>query len=459
MINNKLFNSANEICRIIQNAGFNAYFVGGCIRDMFMNIEPHDIDITTNALPASIQKLFSNHIDTGLKHGTVSVKLNKEDSFFEVTTFRIDGEYKDGRHPENVVFVNTVEDDLSRRDFTINAIAYDPVSMLFIDPFNGKTDINNKIIRTVGNAKDRFMEDPLRILRALRFAIKFGFIIEENTARAMHDIEVLNKLTNCISKERVTNELHKILTCNKPIHDMFIEFSDVIDTIFPNMVDMHAPHNSPWHKHNLYEHTLCVVDACNTTDFEIKLAALFHDIGKSASRIHDVEHNCDHFYGHPKKSVELCEVSFDKDLRLSNIEKKNVLTLIGIHDIHINCEDKDIRRMIVNYGEDIVRKWMILKAADFSDHIVPEDQKEKNNKTMVRFKIFLDNFDRIVSEMNAFSIRDLAINGNDLITIFNLNAGPKIGEILNIIFNAVIEKKINNTKDEIIVFIHKENIA
>ena len=141
MIDNKLFNSANEICRIIQNAGFNAYFVGGCVRDTFMNIEPHDIDITTNALPASIQKLFSNHIDTGLKHGTVSVKLNKEDSFFEVTTFRIDGEYKDGRHPENVVFVNTVEDDLSRRDFTINAIAYDPVSMLFIDPFNGKTDI------------------------------------------------------------------------------------------------------------------------------------------------------------------------------------------------------------------------------------------------------------------------------------------------------------------------------
>lgn len=253
MIDNKLFNSANEICRIIQNAGFNAYFVGGCVRDTFMNIEPHDIDITTNALPASIQKLFSNHIDTGLKHGTVSVRLNKEDSFFEVTTFRIDGEYKDGRHPENVVFVNTVKDDLSRRDFTINAIAYDPVSMLFIDPFNGKTDINNKIIRTVGNAKDRFMEDPLRVLRALRFAIKFGFIIEENTARAMHDIEVLNKLTNCISKERVTNELHKILTCNKPIHDMFIEFSDVIDTIFPNMVDMHAPHNSPWHKHNLYE--------------------------------------------------------------------------------------------------------------------------------------------------------------------------------------------------------------
>lgn len=447
------FADANTICAILKNNGFKAFFVGGCVRDSLMNVDMKDVDITTDARPADVQRMFPDHIDTGLKHGTVSVRVTPHGELFEVTTFRVDGAYDDGRHPDDVTFVTDIEDDLARRDFTINAIAFDPCTNEFADPFNGKNDIDAKIVRAVGNAKDRFMEDPLRVLRAMRFAIKLGFVIDDNTAAAMHDAEVLAKLDACISKERITDELRKMLTCNKPVHDIFMTFSDVIFTIIPSLKDSDAPHNNPWHKHDIFEHMLFVTDACDTNKFEIKLAALLHDIGKPATRTTD-ENGVDHFKNHPRVSTDICrDVVFANDLRLSTKEAEHVLTLIDAHDVHLTPDAKNVRRMIINLGEEITRDLMVLKNADLSDHVAAPGEDDRWNDNISRFTKFRDMIDDTVANMNAFAIRDLAVNGNDIMAIFNIKAGPRIGEVLRTTFDAVINGDVANDRDALLAFV------
>lgn len=451
--------TANKIVNMLMNAGFKAFFVGGCVRDAFMGMVPHDVDITTNATPDNIHAVFPNHVDTGIKHGTVSVRVADDPELFEVTTFRVDGKYNDGRHPDSVIFVTDIKDDLSRRDFTINAMAFNPINNEFVDPFNGRDDIANKTVRAVGNAKDRFMEDPLRVLRAMRFAIKLGFNIDTDTAAAMHDTEVLDKLATCISKERITDELRKMLTCNKPVHDIFMTFSDVIDTLFPDMVAMHAPHNSRWHKHDIFEHSVCVIDNCDTDRFDIKLAAMFHDTGKPASRTTDEnDPSINHFKGHPKKSLEICKVAFDRDLRLPTKEKNKVLDLILHHDDHINPTDRGIRKFIVNCGEDTVRAWIILKGADIADHVCPADKADVFNDMLTRFDMFKANIDNVVANMSALKISDLAINGRDVMDMFNIKSGPMVGKVLSTAFDAVVNGTITNDRDVLIDFVKNMDI-
>ena len=434
-----------KVCNILRKNGFEAYFVGGCIRDMKMNTNMKDIDITTNALPEDVQRIFPMHINTGIAHGTVSVKPIKESEYYEVTTYRVDGKYDDGRHPNNVTFTLSLEDDLSRRDFTINAIAYDPIAKITVDPFNGESDIKDRVIRCVGDAKSRFMEDPLRVLRAIRFAVRYGFFIDESTKNAMHDTEVLNKLTKCVSKERITDELKKILTYNKPIRDIFMEFSDIICRIIPDMrLCINSPHNSIWHRHDIYDHILHVVDMCDTDSFEIKLAALLHDIGKPASRVSD-EHG-DHFYGHPEVSVSIAQKIFKNNLVVSNNEKLRVLKLIELHDIYINDSPKAMTRLLANHGEQFIRDWMILKFADLSDHIAPTDKIADWNATWNRFNNFKSSIDEIIANANALKISDLAINGTDVINILNIKPGPKVGIILKNIFDDVLDEKIINDR-------------
>lgn len=444
-----LIKNGIEICKIIQDNGFQAYFVGGCIRDMKMNTEMKDVDITTNATPEEIQNLFPSHIDVGLAHGTVAVRTNKDSEFYEVTTYRIDGKYDDGRHPNEVIFTPSLEEDLARRDFTMNAIAFDPITNTTIDPFNGEVDIKNKVIRCVGDAKTRFMEDPLRVLRAMRFAIKYGFTIEENTRHAMHDLTVLLKLDDCISKERITDELRKMLTCGQPIHDIFIEFSDIIAIIIPEITKcINAPHNNKWHKHDIYEHILYVVDGCDTRKFEIKLAALLHDIGKPDART--TGEDWDHFHDHPKISVELARKTFENDLRLSTREKEHVLLLIEKHDAGIVTSPKLMRRMLVNTSEEFVKDWIILKEADLNDHIAPEGYEDKWNDTLNRFDIFKNTIDDVIAETHAFSLKDLDVNGRDIIDTFNIKPGPDVGKILKQLFDDVIDEKCDNNKNALL---------
>lgn len=438
-----------KVCEIIKNHGFEAYFVGGCIRDMKMNTEMKDVDITTNATPDDIHNMFNSYIDTGIDHGTVSVRVDKDSDFYEVTTYRIDGKYDDGRHPNEVIFTPSLTEDLARRDFTMNAIAYDPITNITVDPFNGEQDIKDRIVRCVGDAKSRFMEDPLRVLRAMRFAIKYRFNISSNTKEAMHDREVLNRLAECISKERITDELRKMLTCGQPIHDIFVEFMDVIGIIIPEMIlCFNAPHNNVWHKHDIYEHILYVVDGCNTNKFEIKLAALLHDIGKPACRTS--EDGRDHFYGHPEVSVEIARDIFNKDLVVSNKEKTHILTLIEKHDIYINDTHKGMTRLLAETSEEFMRDWLILKWADLDDHKAPAGKENILEDTIRRYNNFKNNLDTIIAKANALKVTDLKINGRDIMEMFNIKPGPEIGRILKQLFEDVLDETCTNEREALL---------
>ena len=446
-------NNAVKVCEKLNKNGFKAFFVGGCVRDTILKQPIHDIDIATDAKPEDIQRIFPNHINTGLKHGTVTVKMNKD--FYEVTTFRIDGEYEDGRHPDEVIFVDDVTKDLARRDFTINAMAYDPVIDTMCDPFSGRLDLANKTISCVGSAKNRFMEDPLRVLRAMRFAIKLGFDINPATKLAMHNKEVLTHLQNCISKERITDELRKMLTCGKPIHDIFMEFADVVAVILPELAPcINAPHNSPWHRHDIYEHIICVVDFCDTTKFEIKLAALLHDIGKPNCRIVDEnDSTVNHFKGHPAESVFLAEKTFENDLKISNKEKELVLNLIKEHDREVNTKPNLIRRFVSNYDLDFVHNWVILKTADIKDHVCAPGKEDKWNDLLNRFEQFKTNLTTVELEESALKLSDLEINGNDVIEILDIKPSPIIGKILNALFEDVLDEKLSNNREELLTAI------
>jgi len=446
-----MLENAMEVVKMIRDEHFEAYFVGGYVRDFLMHKDPKDIDITTNALPEQIQKIFKSHVDTGLQHGTVSVRPNKDSELFEVTTYRVDGKYDDGRHPSEVTFTPSLEEDLARRDFTMNAIAMNPLDCSLTDPFHGYDDIQSKIVRCVGDAKQRFMEDPLRVLRAMRFAIKYGFTIEDSTKTAMHDTDVLAKLDECISKERITDELRKMLTCGNPIRDIFMEFSDIVGVIIPEMIPcIGAPHNSRWHPHDIYDHILHVVDGCKSNKFEIKLAALLHDIGKPFSRVHDNEYNCDHFYDHQLVSVEIARDVIAKDLRISTRERERVLGLILHHDDHISPEYKHIRRFIVNTSEDLVRDWIFLKEADIMDHRCPAGEEDTWNDMLQRFELFKKNIDIVVEQENAFKITDLAVGGKDIIDLLNIKPGPIVGQILKDLFEAVIDEQVENERNALL---------
>ena len=440
---------AKDVSKVLTDNGYEAFFVGGFVRDTLMKKPAKDIDITTNATPDKVQELFKSHVDTGLQHGTVSVRNNRDSEFFEVTTYRVDGKYEDGRHPESVAFVKNLKEDLARRDFTINAIAINPITNEVVDPFGGREDIQNGVIRCVGDAKKRFMEDPLRVLRAVRFSIKYGFSIEDSTKKAMHDEEVLSKLDECISKERITDELRKTLVSNHSIRDTFTEFPDILGVILPEMKDcVNAPHNNPWHPHDILEHILYVVDRCDTDKFEIKMAALLHDIGKPACRLK--KETKDVFYGHPEKSVELARSVFANDLKVTTKEKERILGLIEKHDNPILPQKKHIRRFIANTSEDFVRDWMVLKEADLMDHKPPKGSEDEWKETLDKWSLFKTNFEEVIKEQNALKLTDLKVNGRDIMDELHIKPGPQIGVILNKLFSEVLDENIQNDKEALL---------
>lgn len=440
---------AKEIVQNLQKEGYPTYFVGGYVRDLNLGVPPHDIDIATLAHPGVVHGLFHNVLNTGIDHGTVTVLTEGEG--FEVTTFRIDGLYSDFRHPDEIKFVGTIEEDLSRRDFTINAMAYDPVSETLIDPYLGKEDLSQKVIRCVGNPLDRFTEDPLRVLRAMRFAIKLGFSIEKETANAMHQPEVLKSLSENISKERITAELKNMLTYGKPVTPVFLEFSDVICSILPQMKECIGLYQNNWHKHNVYEHILSVVDECEN-QFEIKLAALLHDIGKPECLTTD-EQGRNHFYGHPQVSKKIAEEIFENNLRITRKEKDIILTLIEIHDIYINPDKKYIRKMLQKYGEEICKAWIILKRADLSDHCCPVGKEQLRQNTDKRFQDFQIYFQEILTSQEPLRIKDLNINGMDVRTILDCKSGPVVGKVLSFLLEAVMDKEVENEKEKLSAFL------
>lgn len=432
-----------EIIKILNSNDKSAYLVGGCVRDMIIGDTPHDWDICTEATPTEVKHIMTKHkiatFESGIEFGTITAIIDNEQ--FEITTYRKETQYTDNRRPEKVEFIRDINEDLKRRDFSINAMAFNPLTKELIDNFNGIEDIKTKTLRCVGDASERIEEDALRILRALRFAIKYGYSIDDDTVEA---INKNCKLLNNISKERITQELEKILTCNKPVKNIFMQFSNVVETIIPEIKTcIGFDQKSKYHTHTVYEHMLYVVDYCNTTDFSIKLSALLHDIGKPVAFFID-DNGQGHFHGHPKISKDIAVDLLKKDFRLDAKTYDEVLILIENHDILVASTKASVKRALNKFGKELLDKYLILKQADIDDHINLEGKKSITQCAEVK-----ELEQEILQEAECFNIKDLNINGLDIMKVTGCKPGKVVGAILSQLLQEVIDDKLVNNKEEL----------
>ena len=429
----------NYIIQELEKCGHEAYMVGGCVRDSVLGRKPHDYDICTSATPDEILQAFPYEeiIPTGLQHGTVTILINKEP--FEVTTYRIDGDYSDNRRPDNITFTKNLVEDLRRRDFTINAMAYNPKTGL-IDPFNGLEDIKEEKIRCVGSAKDRFGEDTLRILRAIRFASQFGFVIEPDTDWEIHQQH--KKLEN-ISVERINSEFCKIVSSDSFCVQLLL-YKDVFSLFIPELKSMFDfQQNNPYHAYDVFGHTVHAIKQCNSDDLVVKLAVFFHDFGKPHS-YQDGEDGIRHFKGHGKVSAEITD-SIMKRLRFDNETRNNVVKLVYYHDATFEVGKKYVKRWLNKIGEKQFRRLLEVRRADI------KGQKTDYEKSRIEK---VDNIEKILEEILAekscFSLKDLAVNGNDVIVVMKLKEGIDIGYWLNEILKRVIDGELENNRDDLV---------
>lgn len=419
-----------KIIEHLNSAGYEAYVVGGCVRDSIMEKTPHDWDICTSATPEVVKSLFSHTTDYGMKHGTITAFADKEG--YEITTFRAETDYSDHRHPDTVEFVADLKSDLSRRDFTINALAYNNESQL-IDMFNGLDDIRNQMIRCVGNADERFKEDALRILRALRFAATLGFDIEDKTSEAIHYNVHLLKY---IAKERKRDELMKLLGGNYTTK-ILLEYSDVIAEVIPEIqLCVGFNQNNRYHCYDVYEHMVHAVEN-GITPIE-KFALLIHDIGKPHCYTEDK--NGGHFYGHPAISEEIAK-DVVNHLKFDNDSKKAVLELVKYHDIEIPVTKKSVLKLLNRLGEERALQLMDIKLADILAH-APGTQ----DALIEKWKIFNRLLREVLVEGNCFSRKNLAVNGND-IKALGVSEGPEIGRIIQTLMGEVMSEQLANEKE------------
>lgn len=418
--------------------GREAYAVGGCVRDSLLGLTPNDWDVATSALPEETERIFADRcvIETGLKHGTVTVLWDEMP--IEVTTYRIDGTYSDGRHPDGVSFTRSLKDDLARRDFTVNALAYNKQDGL-VDCFGGQRDLANGIIRCVGNADVRFREDGLRILRALRFSSVLDFSIEKKTAEsAVNSRELLDR----IAGERIQTELMKLL-CGHGAAAVLREFREVVAQFLPEIrpmfgFDQHNPH----HSYDVWEHTLHCVEAVEPEPV-LRLTMLLHDIGKP----HCFTMGSDgvgHFYGHPEKSAEIAREILNR-LRFDKKTSGTVLTLVRSHGLPLLPEERCLRRRLNLLGERNLRLLVRVEEADAKSKAVPDE------RYLAGLREIPEAIDRMVKQGQCFSLKDLAVRGNDLLCA-GMPEGAEVGEMLQILLNAVLDGKCPNSKPELLQY-------
>lgn len=436
---------AKIILNALEDAGFSSYVVGGCVRDYFLGNINSDTDIATCAMPYEVENILSKKnikvVETGLKHGTVTAVLNKTP--FEITTFRSDGEYLDSRHPQNVKFVSDVSEDLKRRDFTVNAMAYNDKQGV-VDLFGGREDIKNKIIRTVGDPNERFNEDALRIMRALRFSSVLGFEIEENTKNAVFNN--MHLLRN-ISAERIFAELQKLL-CGKNVLGVLDEYRQVIGVIIPQLEpSFECAQNTPWHMYTVYEHIIHSVEYA-PPDSVIRLTMLLHDIGKPYVKTTD-ENGRDHFKTHASKGAEIA-ADVLKNLKVSNEIFDKVTTLIKYHQSVENVNDIKIKRWFNKIGQENTLSLFDVRIADLKAHNVnkPEVKKEIDILSELKNQAL-----ELIEKGEPYRVSDLAVNGNDLIALGY--RGVQIGEKLNEILSLVIDDKLENSKSAVMNYLKK----
>lgn len=432
----KLPEDVVNIMDTLNGSGYEAFIVGGCVRDAVLGRSPDDWDIATSADPAVVKSMFERTADTGLKHGTVTVLAGS--GSYEITTFRIDGRYIDGRHPESVEYTRSLEEDLSRRDFTVNAMAYHPAAGL-IDPFNGMTDIRNRLIRTVGNPDDRFHEDALRMLRAVRFSAQLDFEVDSGTLRSIAE--------NCrlickVSSERIREEMTKILMSDNPLKFILLRDTGLLQFTMPELeVCFHIPQNNPYHIYNVGVHSLYAAAAAEK-DFCLRWAMLLHDIGKSLSRFTDAD-GTDHFYGHPEKSAELAFNVLNR-LRFDKRSADRILRLIRYHDREILPYEKAVGKAVSSMGADIFEDLLRVKEAD---------KTAQNPEYLEKARAYIGELKRVylgIRERNAcLDLKSLSINGDDLLGL-GFPKGREVGDALERLLDMVIEQPELNERGKLL---------
>lgn len=433
--------NVNYIIEKLNKNNYEAYVVGGCVRDSLLEKIPHDWDITTSATPEEVKKCFKEKIiDTGLKHGTVSVLIDGE--LYEITTYRVDGNYSDNRHPDDVKFTKSLEEDLKRRDFTINAMAYHPEIGL-IDLFGGKEDLKCGIIRTVGSPDARFREDALRIMRAIRFAARYNFEISKNTDLAIYRNR--NLLSN-ISAERINSEFSEMLVQSEA-YQYLDDYREIFAVFMPEIENMfNCQQIHPHHQYDVWKHTIHVVE--NTPNNLIfRLSALLHDIGKPLCCVF-AEDGYTHFKGHPQKSYEISKIIL-KRLKYDNKTIDEVLNLVLHHDDFrdIQESEKSVKKYLNKVGPDLLSKLFVLRKAD----ILAQNPDLLDEKTR-KIQTLKDIATQIIQEEQCFSLKDMDLNGNDLIEL-GFKSGKQIGIILKDCLDKIICDDLENEKNTLIKYI------
>lgn len=433
--------NVNFIIHTLYDNGFEAYAVGGCVRDTILGRKPQDWDITTSAKPDQVKALFEHTIDTGIEHGTVTVMLDHVG--YEVTTYRIDGEYEDNRHPKEVIFTSNLVEDLKRRDFTINAMAYNDEEGL-IDVFGGAKDLEQKQVRCVGVAKDRFGEDALRMLRAVRFAAQLGFDIVPETAEAVRE---LAPTIEHVSAERIQVEMVKLLTSSHP-EEIRTAYELGLTRVFMPEFDvmMETPQINKHHMYSVGEHTIVAMQNIEA-DRVLRLAMLLHDVAKPACRTVD-EEGQEHYHGHPELGEKMARAILHR-LKFDNKTIDACARLIRYHDERPEITEKSIRRAVSRIGADLIPDLLKVKRADCLGQSLYKRQEKLE---------YIDDFEKtyelILQKNQCLQKKDMAINGRDLIAL-GMKPGKELGRVLDELFNMIIEEPDLNTHDKLIELAHK----
>jgi len=432
----KMPDKVKRIIDTLVNAGYEAYVVGGCVRDSILGREPDDWDITTSALPAEVKSLFPVTIDTGIKHGTVSILLGKET--FEVTTYRLDGKYEDGRHPKEVTFTPSLEEDLKRRDFTINAMAYNDKAGI-VDLFEGQKDLERGVIRCVGDSDKRFEEDALRVMRAIRFSAQLGYSIDPLTSTAMRNHA--NNLRK-ISAERIRVELVKLLESKHP--EKIEEAYDLGLTkiILPEFdAAMQTAQNNPHHCYSVGKHIVHTMMSVSD-DRILRITMLLHDLGKPLTKETDAN-GIDHFHGHAQVGAKMADAIL-KRLRFDNDTIKTVTKLVEFHDYGITVVPTEtiVRRAVNKIGEDLFPLFLEIRRAD----ILGQSTYDRERKLDI-LRAWIETYQLILERRNCVSLKSMAVTGKDIIELNMDVKGPMIGEVLAALLEEVLDNPDRNNKE------------
>lgn len=428
---------ALEIIRTLRQEGHQAYFVGGCVRDLLLGIPVREWDITTSAEPRDVSRLFPRVIPTGIEFGTVTVLL--ADGQYEVTTFRSDERYVDGRHPLSLTFTKDIHQDLCRRDFTINALAYDPEKKELIDDWEGQKDLKRKLIRAIGDPLERFLEDGLRPIRACRFAARLGFEVEKKTLGAMARTI---KVTRKVALERVHDELVKLLEAPKPSSGFeLMRRSGILALFLPELAECYGVKQPrAFHKYDVYWHSLHACDAAPPGNLVVRLAALLHDVSKPACK------EGDHFYGHDQEGAKVAE-GILRRLKFSNQDIAKVANLIRQHMFNYESSwtDAAVRRFMRRVGVENLDDLFALRGADMRAM-----EREIDDAYLHELKARIR---QVIQEEQALHVKDLKVDGNDVMATLNLKPGPEVGKVLSALLERVLDDPRLNHRETLLKMI------